>query len=58
MAVTHEHITAQVDRARVRRALRSHSRDELHERAVFWRIAVPGLLLFWVCVAYGIYNLT
>jgi len=60
MAVTHthEHIAAQVERARVRWALRSYRRDELHERAIFWRIAIPGLLLFWACVAYGIYNLT
>ncbi len=58
MAVTHEHIAARVECARVRRALRSYGRDDLHGRAVFWRIAIPGLLLFWACVAYGIYGLT
>jgi hypothetical protein len=58
MAVTHEHIVTQVERARVRWALRSHGRDESHERAVFWRIAIPGLLLFWACVGYGIHSLT
>jgi hypothetical protein len=58
MAVIHEHISPQFERIRVRQALHDYSYDEMHGRAVFWRIAIPGLLLFWVCVAYGIYSLT
>jgi hypothetical protein len=57
MGETHEHIASQVKHARVHRALRSCRADELHVRAVFWRIAIPGMLLFWASVAYVIYCL-
>ena len=57
MAVIYEHIAPQFERARVRQALHDYGYDELHERAKFWRIAIPGLLLFWVCVTFGIYSL-
>ena len=51
MAVIHEHISPQFERARIRQALHDYSYDEMHERAMFWRLAIPGLLLFWTCVA-------
>jgi len=57
MAAIHEHVAPQFERARVRQALHDYSYDESHERAMFWRLAIPGLLLFWACVAYGISSL-
>ena len=58
MAAVHGHIWPQFERARVRQALHDYSYYELHERALFWRLAIPGVLLFWACVAYAIYSLT
>ncbi|HUE66343.1 MAG TPA: hypothetical protein VMO78_18390 [Rhizomicrobium sp.] len=58
MAVIHEHIGPQFERTHVRQALHDYSYDEMHERAMFWWLAIPGMLLFWTCVAYGIYSFT
>ena len=57
MAVIYGHVAPQFERARVPLVFHHRSYDELHERAMFWRIAIPGTFLFWVCVAYGIYSL-
>ncbi len=27
-------------------------------RGTFWRLAVPGVLVFWGLIAYGIYSVT
>jgi hypothetical protein len=58
MAITHDHISSRVERARVRKSLQGYSGDDLHDRAVFWRIAIPGAVLFWACVTYGIYSVS
>jgi hypothetical protein len=43
----------------MQRRLRMQRLQALHEhygRAIFWRIIIPSLLLFWALVAYGIYS--
>jgi hypothetical protein len=57
MAYAHAGLASRFERTRVRRSLQPYSADELHKRAVFWRCAIPGGLMFWACVAYGIHSL-
>jgi hypothetical protein len=57
MAFTHDQVVSRLERVKLQRDLRLH-RDELHDRALFWRLALVSLFMFWVAVAYGIYTLT
>lgn len=57
MAFTHDQLITRLERIRLHRELRRH-RDELHDRAVFWRLALPGSLMIWAAIAYGIYTLS
>ena len=58
MAPAHENLASQVERARVWRSLQSYSADKMHQTAVFWRLTILGGLIFWACLAYGIYSFT
>jgi hypothetical protein len=44
--------------ARLYRALRNEARLHKHEgRALFWRTAIPALLIFWALALYGLTQL-
>jgi hypothetical protein len=42
---------------RVRRQQRLHHLHEHDGRAFFWRVAIPGLVLFWASVIAAVYRL-
>ena len=58
MAITYAvDVAPHLRRALELRARRSERWKQLHEhegRAEFWQMAIPGCLLFWALVAYGI----
>jgi hypothetical protein len=56
MAVIYGHVSPRFER--VRQPIRHYNDKELHQRALFWRIAIPAGLLFWACVVYGIFSVT
>ena len=57
VAFTHDQVLSRLERIKLQRDLRGH-RSKLNGRALFWRLALAGLFMFWAAVAYGIYILT
>jgi hypothetical protein len=57
MAFTHDQVVSRLERIQLQRDLRRY-RSKLQDRAMFWRLALLGLFMFWAAVAYGIYTLT
>jgi len=60
MDLTYECIAPHLERGLQYRRLRQQRWRVLHEhdgRATFWRIAAPGLVLFWGLVAYAVFSL-
>lgn len=58
MALRPDFDMSHLEPARLYRALRNEARLHKHEgRALFWRTAIPALLIFWALALYGLTQL-
>ena len=57
MAIRTDFDMSHLEPARLYRALRNMREAQLHKhdgRALFWRTAIPALLIFWALALYGL----